>query len=232
MKHTKLFTAGLVLALCTVGALPVYAQDAGSQPSGGTTGSTDVSVKVSVDLRDAPVRDALEQLFRNAKVDFIIAPDVRGMVTMNLTDLPLDQVLKIICRSNTMPLTFSKEGKRYEIKVRKTNVEPRGVTEIRVPEAPDTTSAQFDVVQLRYLDPRQLQGLMNIIMLPSAADVRSGNQGNRNGQNSQNGSGNAPGGNQGGNPGGNRGGNNGFSGFGFPSGNGGNGLILGSGPRR
>src|SRR5215217_6577368 len=61
---------------------------------------------ITLDLRDAPVRQALEQLFNNAKVDFSIANEVQGFVTLKITDQPFENALRLILRSSSIPLTF------------------------------------------------------------------------------------------------------------------------------
>src|SRR5687768_6939640 len=53
---------------------------------------------ITLDLRDAPVRQALEQLFNNAKVDFSIANEVQGFVTLKITDQPFENALRLILR--------------------------------------------------------------------------------------------------------------------------------------
>jgi hypothetical protein len=226
MKHNNMFILGIKVAVLGIGLFllsqrPAQAQDAPDLSSG---------ISTSVDLRDAPVRSALEQLFREAKLDFVIAPDVQGTVTMTLKDLPLEQVLKIICRSNSIPLTFTKEGKRYEVKVRKAAINTQ-TQAVSVPEPP-TTTANYEVINLKHLDPRQLTGILpNIIMLPSAYEVRYG------GARAGNGNNGTPGGNtngQGNRAGNNPGGNGSGLGanFGFQNGNGGYGLGLGLGNGR
>jgi hypothetical protein len=233
MKHNNLFALGFKLALLGIKVAvlgialfllsqrPAQAQDAPDTSPG---------IQTSVDLRDAPVRSALEQLFREAKLDFVIAPDVQGTVTMTLKDLPLEQVLKIICRSNSIPLTFTKEGKRYEVKVRKASVNTQ-TPEVRVPEPPATTAANYEVINLQHLDPRQLTGILgNIIMLPTAYEARYGGaQGSTNTNGAPNG--NANNANRQGNPGGNGSnlGSNLGGNFGFQNGNGGYGLGIRNG---
>jgi hypothetical protein len=211
MKHTFLYATGIGAALLLLPLQSVRAQETKTSDSG--------TIATSVDLRDAPVRRALEQLFREARVDFVIASDVEGTITMNLKDLPFEQVLKIICRTNTVPLTYTKEGKRYEVKVRKAPTPSAPVPTIE--EVPTTSSLNLDPIHLKFLDPRQLQGIIgNVIMIPSAFDVRNGAAGN-------NQNGNPQGNNNQSNPGGI--GGDPRNNIGFQNGRGGSGLLLGSG---
>jgi hypothetical protein len=230
MKHNNVFALGLKIgllslkvAVLSISLFLLSQRPAQAQDEPGAS----LGISTSVDLRDAPVRSALEQLFREAKLDFVIAPDVQGTVTMTLKDVPLEQVLKIICRSNTVPLTFTKEGKRYEIKVRKAAVNPSQTPEVRVAEPTATQTANYEIIHLQHLDPRQLTGILgNIIMLPTAYEVRYGGAGNTN-RGTPGGNTNGQGNRAGGNPGGNAGSPSGN--FGFPGGNGGYGLGLQNG---
>jgi peptide-methionine (R)-S-oxide reductase len=75
--------------------------------------------RVSVDFRDTPLRDALEQLFRQTKTDASIDNSVQGYVTLKLTDQPLDTALRLIINRSSVPLTYSKESGVYVIKPRR-----------------------------------------------------------------------------------------------------------------
>ena len=222
MKYTTIYAIGIGVTLLLLPLQRASAQETPSAPP-------PAEIQVSVDLRDAPVRLALEQLFREAKVDFVIAPDVLGSVTMNLKDLPLEQVLKIICRSNTVPLTYTKEGKIYEVKVRKAVVNPVNPPDNSSSRSePVLSSAYYEPIHLNFLHPQQLEGIIGpVIMLPDSAGLRSGGTGQNPGQGANN-RGNGNNTNNGGGVGGNGRGSN----FGFPSDNGGYGLLpggLGSG---
>jgi type II secretory pathway component HofQ len=63
---------------------------------------------VSLDFKDAPVRDALEQLFRTTNIQFSIDSRVNGLVTLKITDQPFQQVLHLLLRTATEPLKYIK----------------------------------------------------------------------------------------------------------------------------
>ncbi|MDX1931956.1 MAG: hypothetical protein SFU56_05065, partial [Capsulimonadales bacterium] len=73
---------------------------------------------VTLDLRDAPIREALEQLFKSAKVDYSIDPGVAGFVTLKITEQPFENALRLILRSAQYPLTYTRESGVYVVKIR------------------------------------------------------------------------------------------------------------------
>ena len=158
MKHLQivrlLTVAALALVVCGT-ATVAHAQTAHTPPA------------VTVELRDAPVRDALVQIFTSAKVDYSIDPRVVGTVTLKVTDLPFESALKLILRSSPTPLTYSKDGGVYLVKPRVDTVAAS------VAASPAETQADFaprktnrESIELTYVDPMDLAQLLNITLLP------------------------------------------------------------------
>ncbi len=178
----SLATSGLLAAALT-GALllgPSFTAQAHAQaqpPAGGNGAPERALPPITLDLRDAPVRQALEQLFNNAKVDFSIANEVQGFVTLKITDQPFENALRLILRSSSIPLTFVRESGVYIVKPR--------VTEALTPEAPppfDNTvnqppTATYDQIQLTYIDPADLAGTLGITFIRSFTRQGQGQQG-------------------------------------------------------
>jgi hypothetical protein len=78
---------------------------------------------VTLDLRDAPVREALEQLFKNAKVQYVIDPAVQGYISsLNIKDQPFRNALNLIVRTASPPLSYSVENAIYIVRPRRTDV--------------------------------------------------------------------------------------------------------------
>jgi hypothetical protein len=139
---------------------------------------------VTLDLRDAPIRSALEQLFNSAKVDFSMDNNVQGFVTLKVTEVPFETALKLIMRSATIPLTYTRENNIYIVR-------PRAVTGAGTgaggpggfdapPVLPDAGSGSRqgvypDQINLTYADPADLAGLFGITIMPTFQ--RSGGQG-------------------------------------------------------
>ena len=55
---------------------------------------------ISLDLKDADIRDVLLTFSRLARLNMVIDPDVRGSVTVRLEDVPWDQALEVILKVN------------------------------------------------------------------------------------------------------------------------------------
>ncbi len=174
---------------------------------------------VTLDLQDAPIRAALEQIFRAAKVDFGIDPSVIGYVNLKVTDIPFENALRLILRSSTTPLTYLKEGNVYLVR-------PRALADttavVQPPELDPGTQprrSNYEQIELTYIDPADLAQLLGITIL--RVGVRNQAQG---GQGGQGGGGGGIGG------GGGLGGGGGFGGGGFGGGGmGGGGGGLGGG---
>ena len=56
--------------------------------------------RISLDLKDADVRDVLRSFGRLARVNIAIDPEVRGSVTVRLNDVRWEDALDVILRSN------------------------------------------------------------------------------------------------------------------------------------
>ena len=63
---------------------------------------------ISLDLKDADIRDVLLTFSRLARLNMVIDPDVRGSVTVRLEDVPWDQALEVILKVNG--LGYALEG--------------------------------------------------------------------------------------------------------------------------
>jgi type II secretory pathway component GspD/PulD (secretin) len=55
---------------------------------------------ISLDLKDADIRDVLLTFSKLARFNMVIDPDVRGSVTVRLENVPWDQALEMILRVN------------------------------------------------------------------------------------------------------------------------------------
>lgn len=123
---------------------------------------------VNLDLRDAPLRQALEQLFAAAGAQFAIDPNVAGFVTLKINDQPFENALKLILRSSAVPLTYSKENNVYIVKVR--TVDPNANVNVAPPPEPVTQERPayqpLEVIPLTYVDPFDLQQILGVIVLP------------------------------------------------------------------
>lgn len=99
-------TVGLVclamIAVCGLAPLPTRAQ-------GGAGGQTIPSVQ----FENADIRDALKVLFRAVGANYSVAPEVQGLVTANLTNVPFETALRNLL--NQVNATYRIEGGIYNI---------------------------------------------------------------------------------------------------------------------
>ncbi|MDQ6891302.1 MAG: secretin and TonB N-terminal domain-containing protein [Acidobacteriota bacterium] len=56
--------------------------------------------KISLDLKDADIRDVLRMFSRITQANFAVDPEVKGSVTMRLEDVPWQDALDVVLRSN------------------------------------------------------------------------------------------------------------------------------------
>jgi len=59
-----------------------------------------VGEPISLDLKDADIRDVLLTFAKLARMNMVIDPEVKGTVTVRLEDVPWDQALDVILKSN------------------------------------------------------------------------------------------------------------------------------------
>jgi|SRR6266496_5511282 len=55
---------------------------------------------ISLDLKDADLKDVLRTFAALARINIVIDPEVKGSVTLRLNDVPWDQALDVILRTN------------------------------------------------------------------------------------------------------------------------------------
>jgi hypothetical protein len=161
----------------------------------------DAPPPVSIDLKDAPIRSALEQIFNAANVQYQLGNEIQGFVTLKIRDQPFDNALKLILRSASTPLTFVKEGGVYIVKPRPVTPSSSGNQEVPSVDEPPA-KRQFETITLSYIDAADLEHLFGpfVYLRPFQRQMQQGGQG-------QNGAGF---------------GNTGFSGFGGNLGGGSN----------
>ncbi|MDP3703550.1 MAG: secretin N-terminal domain-containing protein, partial [Candidatus Omnitrophota bacterium] len=121
---------GLWAFVILVGAAPLWAADEGATPdeamsqasveapeeiAAGASEETAAPPEtaspagtVSVDFKDADIRQVLRIISLKSGVDIVAGPDVEGLVTIKLTDVPWEQALGIILR--TYGFTYEREG--------------------------------------------------------------------------------------------------------------------------
>lgn len=97
------------ISRATPRALPVLGQDPALSRSG-SGGYPAVAIgepprrftgePISLDLKDADIRDVLLTFSKLARLNMVIDPEVKGSVTVRLENVPWDQALELILKVN------------------------------------------------------------------------------------------------------------------------------------
>ena len=117
---------------------------------------------ITMELRDAPVRTSLEMIFKQAGIkSYVIDNSVYGVISMNLSDQPFENALKLVMRANTIPLTYTKENDVYIVKARVFSEYKQPTPEI-IEEQP--RGVMFEKIYLNHIDPFDLQAVLGNIL--------------------------------------------------------------------
>ena len=115
-----------------------------------------------MELKDAPVRTSLEMIFKQAGIkSYVIENSVYGVISMNLSEQPFENALKLVMRANTVPLTYTKENDVYIVKARVFTEYKQPTPEITV-EQP--RGIMFEKIYLNHIDPFDLQAVLGNIL--------------------------------------------------------------------
>ena len=133
---------------------------------------------ITMELKDAPVRTSLEMIFKQAGIkSYVIENSVYGVISMNLTDQPFENSLKLVMRANTVPLTYTKENDVYIVKSRRivieANPEPTNYSDLIMERS--RNSITWEKIHLNYIDPFDLQAVLGNILFINQFGRFSGN---------------------------------------------------------
>jgi hypothetical protein len=122
---------------------------------------------ITMELKDAPVKTSLEMIFKQAGIkSYVIENSVYGVISMNLSDQPFENTLKLIMRANTVPLTYTKENDVYIVKARRivieANPEPTNYSDLIMERT--KTSIAWEKIHLNHIDPFDLQAVLGNIL--------------------------------------------------------------------
>jgi hypothetical protein len=210
MKMMKRFGILLGLGLAAMAVSPVKAM---AQNDPGT------QIIPSMELQQADVRDALRALFRNVNVNYSIAPEVQGTVTVNLKNVLFETALRYIL--GQVDATYRIESGVYQIVRKEAGPGPNptggeGGTVVL------PTNKVRKRIYIRSADPafilRMIRGSIQTNLTPEISQGRSGVGGGGGGGGISGGIGGGGGG------GGGIGGGGGDGGFGGAGGGGGGGV--------
>jgi type II secretory pathway component HofQ len=104
--------------------------------------------EVNITLNQAPVRTALDTLFKSASLNYTIDPSVNGLVTVSLRAIPFDVALRSILRSADPPLAYTITDGVYNVHPRVQQVEITSGTQPVVTAASTDQTSQSTVMQV------------------------------------------------------------------------------------
>jgi hypothetical protein len=134
---------------------------------------------ITLELKDAPVRTTLEMMFKQAGIkNYVIENSVAGFVTMNLSDQPFENSLKIVMRAATYPLTYTKENDIWTVKARRIKIEANPDPNFNSDPLP-IKSNSYEVIRLKHIDPFDLMSVLgNILFVNQFQRFQGGMNGN------------------------------------------------------
>jgi hypothetical protein len=166
--------AGAILTF-GLGAVTLVPSAAHAQAAGTGAGNMGQNTPITLTLRDAQVRDALQQLFTIARVDYTLDPNIQGIVNATVTDQPFLNVLRIILRSANPPLTYRVENGVYIVQPRQAN---QDAVVAAPPPIDDTTAAPRanvpEKIYLTYIGPEIAQALGGSVLYISSSQSQQG----------------------------------------------------------
>src|SRR5579862_1875396 len=119
---TAVTAAGLVLA-----PLPAHAQ---APPDAGAAAGTGVGAdkKVTLNLKDTPLRTAIDLLFAGSGLQYAVEPNVPNVpITLMIRDVTLQQALRLLVRLAAVQvpgLTSQRDGDIFIVRIRPQTTEP------------------------------------------------------------------------------------------------------------
>jgi hypothetical protein len=175
MNRIPIFTrsaaALLVGALLAAPGVPVRAQ--------GATGGPDR--KISLDVREIPLRDAISLLFRGSGLQYSIDPNVPNVpITLSIRDVALQPALRLIVRqaATQVPgLTQSRDGEIYVIRIRQQTPAPPPAEEAPPEQALQESDLTWEKIPIQFNSVAVFALAFGGSILPTELDVAGGSGG-------------------------------------------------------
>lgn len=118
---------------------PGMAQEANNQPNENAKVSADDLGLVSVDSKGSDVRSVLHDMFKQAKKSYVLEPNVRFVLYLNLTEVEFEEALQIVCKQAS--LGYEKQNGIYYVgpkkALTKANPEDAKAPEVKPTLTPD-----------------------------------------------------------------------------------------------
>ena len=174
------------LSLAAVGfvAMPVVSRAQGQDPPAGGAGETNDQTKIiSLDLESTDLYAALTLLFKQAKTNYTLDPNLRGNLVTVHVKLPFKQALETVLKASGLPFTYSFENNVYSVVPIKPEVIDVPVTP-GGPELPTTGPEDFsdqvtklflgtNIARTNGLDIAAMLGAKNFILYTGSYEKSS-----------------------------------------------------------
>ncbi|HKC25461.1 MAG TPA: type IV pilus secretin PilQ, partial [Thermoanaerobaculia bacterium] len=119
---------------------------------------------ITLNLKDADIKDTLQKFSELTGLNIVLDPDVRGTVTVSLTDIPWDQALELILKINGLGYVLEGNVMRISSLPRLTQEETNRLALIR---AQDQNRPVRTVIQrLSYAGPAETAEIVRKVMSP------------------------------------------------------------------
>jgi len=112
----------------------------------------------SLELQDAPIRDALRILFKNVGVSYTIASDVQGTVTASLKSVPFETALRNLL--GQVDATYRVEASIFNIVRKETQTDVGGGNQLPNETLPTTDQKRFYRIKIQHADPQYVYMLL------------------------------------------------------------------------
>ena len=110
----RILLAAILFTVIGTSVLPSYAAEEG----GLRTQEQRIRVqgdRISIDVRDAALRDVLREIAQKAKIDVTAGEDVSGEVTIQLTEVTIEEALEALCRNRALVYEYLPDINAYRI---------------------------------------------------------------------------------------------------------------------
>jgi hypothetical protein len=178
MRHDPrgwLAAGGLAAALL-LPASGAAAQSVGADRAGAAAAGARESARVTLSLRDTPLRMALEMLFEGTGLQYAVEPTVPNFpISLRLRDVPFQTALRTLLRL-APGVTFQKDGDVFVVKPRQPAPEVASYPAelLTPPEGIEIAAVQAEKIPLKYLHPAVLHAVLGGQLVPTEDQILSG----------------------------------------------------------
>ena len=176
MHRTPLLASVVAIAGLCLALLPAPAR---------AQGATD-DRKVTLNLKDIPLRSAIDALFAGSGLQYSVDPTVQNVpVNLSIRDIGLQSALRLLIRQAAVAqpgLTFSKDGDIFVVKIRQAAPQSATPMEDAPPEyQPDAAEFNWERIPIQFNNVAVFTLAFGGRMLPTEDQVIMSSQGGQGG---------------------------------------------------